>query len=50
MTAEHTSRTGKTYYRHTGVTKTGKPKYFFSQKQDGAPVDTIPDGFGIYLF
>lgn len=48
MTIEHTSRTGKSYYLHTGVTKTGKPKYFFSLKKDGKLVDTIPDGFEIY--
>jgi hypothetical protein len=48
VSIEYTSRTCKTYYLHAGVTKTGKPKYFFSQKQDGAQVDTIPDGFEIY--
>jgi hypothetical protein len=48
VSIEYTSRTNKTYYLHAGVTKTGKPKYFFSQKQDGAQVDTIPDGFEIY--
>ncbi|MDP6631790.1 MAG: hypothetical protein QGH42_09850 [Kiritimatiellia bacterium] len=48
MSIQHTSRTGKTYYLHTGVTKTGKPKYFFSTKLDGELADTIPDGFEIY--
>jgi len=48
MTITHTSRTGKTYYLHAGITKTGKPKYFFSLKQDGALVDTIPEGVEIY--
>lgn len=48
MSIEHTSRTGKTYCLHAGVTKTGKPKYFFSTKQTGASVDTIPAGFEIY--
>ena len=48
MTIEHTSRTGKTYYLHMGTTKTGKPKYFFSMKQDGERVASIPDGFEIY--
>lgn len=48
MTIEHTSRIDKTYYLNAGVTKTGKTTYFFSQKQSGAPVDTIPDGFEIY--
>lgn len=48
MSIQHTSRTGKTYYLHVGTTKTGKPKYFFSLKQNGASGDTIPDGFEIY--
>jgi hypothetical protein len=48
MTVTHTSRTGKIYYLHAGVTKTGKPKYFFSLKQDGTLAETIPEGFEIY--
>lgn len=48
MSIQHTSRTGKTYYLHAGVTKTGKPKYFFSTKQNGVPVAVIPEGFEIY--
>lgn len=48
MGIEHISRTGKTYYLHAGTTKTGKPKYFFSLKQAGELVDTIPDGFEVY--
>lgn len=48
MSIQYTSRIGKTYYLHAGVTKTGKPKYFFSTKQNGAPVDVIPEGFEIY--
>lgn len=48
MTIDHTSRTGKTYYLYMGTTKTGKPKYFFSMKKAGKPVDAIPAGFEIY--
>ena len=48
MPIQHQSRTGKTYHLHAGVTKTGRPKYFFSLKQDGELVETIPDGFEIY--
>lgn len=48
MSIQHTSRTGNTYYLHIGTTKTGKPKYFFSQKQNGASGDAIPNGFEIY--
>jgi hypothetical protein len=48
MTVTHTSRTGKIYFLHAGVTKTGKAKYFFSLKQDAEQVDAIPEGFEIY--
>lgn len=48
MAIQHTSRTGKTYSLLAGVTKTGKPKYFFSTKPTGNRVDAIPDGFEIY--
>jgi hypothetical protein len=48
MTIHRTFRTGKTYYLHAGVTKTGKPKHFFSLKQDGKLADTIPDGFEVH--
>ena len=48
MTITHTNRKQQTYYLHQGTTKTGKPKYFFAQDQDGELVDTIPEGFEIY--
>ena len=48
MGITHSTRTGKTYYLHAGVTKTGKPKYFFSMKRDGTLIDTIPEGFEVY--
>jgi hypothetical protein len=48
LSITHSTRTGKTYYLHAGVTKTGKPKYYFSTKKDGALVDTIPEGFEVY--
>lgn len=47
MSLTHATRTGKTYYLHAGVTKTGKPKYFFSTKKDGTLIDTIPEGYEI---
>lgn len=44
----HINRRGKAYYLYEGKTKTGNPKYFFSMKLEGTPVDTIPNGYEIY--
>jgi hypothetical protein len=40
MAVEHINRKGQKYYLHQGTTKTGKPKYFFSQKSEGTLVQT----------
>jgi hypothetical protein len=48
MVVKHTNRKGQGYYLHQGTTKTGKPKYYFSMKQEGELINTIPDGFEIY--
>ena len=48
MTVTYKNRRGKTYYVHEGRTKTGKPKYHFSLKNNGELVDEIPDGYEIY--
>ena len=48
MPITHVNAKGKTYYLHQGVTKTGKPKYHFAMKSEGALVQSIPDGFEIY--
>ncbi|MEO1394810.1 MAG: hypothetical protein AAFV90_18045 [Cyanobacteria bacterium J06634_5] len=48
MAMTYTNRKRKTYYLHQGKTKTGKPKYFFSLKAEGALVATIPDGYEVY--
>jgi len=48
MPITYTNRRNQTYYLHQGTTKTGKPKYYFSQKSEGKLVDTIPEGFEIY--
>lgn len=45
---KYINRKGDTYYLHKGKTKTGKPRYTFSQKEDGTLVETIPDGYEIY--
>jgi hypothetical protein len=48
MAIEHVNRKGKIYYLHQGKTKTGKPKYFFSLKSEGTPVNRMPEGYEIY--
>ena len=48
MAIEYVNRCRKKHYLHQGQTKTGKPKYYFSQKSEGNLVDTIPDGYEIY--
>ena len=35
MAITYTNRKGKTYYLHEGVTKKGKPRYYFSLKDEG---------------
>jgi hypothetical protein len=48
MPVQHTSRTGKTYYLHTGQKRGGGIQYFFSTKRTGALAERVPDGFEIY--
>ena len=48
MQVTYSNRRGKTYYLHEGRTKTGKPKYHFSLKNNGELVDELPDGYEIY--
>jgi hypothetical protein len=48
MRITHTNRKGVTFYLGRGVTKTGKPRYFFAREPDkGAPVEAIPEGYEI---
>ena len=35
MPVTHVNRKRDTYYLHAGTTKTGKPRYWFSMKDDG---------------
>ena len=45
MRITYTNRKGVTFYLGRGVTKTGKPRYFFARDPDkGAPVEAIPEG------
>ncbi|MGI2029714.1 hypothetical protein [Endozoicomonas acroporae] len=50
MSLPYTNRTGKTYFLYQGVTRTGKPRYYFSgqKKAEAEQISTIPEGFEIY--
>jgi hypothetical protein len=48
MAIHHTSRTGKTYYLHTGPKRGGGVQYFFSTQPTGALAAQLPDGFEIH--
>jgi hypothetical protein len=48
MPVTHVNRSNDTYFLHSGTTKTGKPRYWFSMKADGDLVDSIPEGFEVY--
>ena len=48
MPIQYVNRKGDTYFLHEGKTKTGKPKWFFSKKSEGALAESIPDGYEIY--
>ena len=43
----YTNRKGVTYTLCQGVTKTGKPRYFFAHEPQGEPVETIPEDYEI---
>jgi hypothetical protein len=48
MRITHTNRRGVTFYLGRGVTKTGKPRYFFAREPaKGEPVEAIPEGYEI---
>jgi hypothetical protein len=48
MRITHTNHKGVTFYLGRGVTKTGKPRYFFARDPDkGEPVEAIPEGYEI---
>lgn len=48
MPVTHTNRRGQTYYLHSGTTRTGKPRYWFSMKSEGPLVESIPEDHEIY--
>jgi hypothetical protein len=47
MPVTYTNRKGYTYYLCRGVTKTGKPRYYFAREIKGEPVEEIPAGYEI---
>jgi hypothetical protein len=48
MAITHTSRTGKTYYLHTGPKRGGGIQYFVSTRSTGSLADHVPEGFEIH--
>jgi hypothetical protein len=48
MPVIHVNRAEDTYYLHSGTTKTGKTRYWFSMSQEGELVDSVPEGYEIY--
>ena len=47
MPVTYTNCKGRTYYLCRGVTKTGKPRYYFSREPKGEPVEEMPEGYEI---
>ena len=47
MPVQFTNRKGFTYFLNKGVTKTGKPRYYFAREQKGEPVEELPAGYEI---
>jgi hypothetical protein len=47
MPITYTNRKGFTYFLNKGVTKTGKPRYYFAREQKDEPIEEIPAGYEI---
>jgi hypothetical protein len=47
MSIIYTNRKGVTYHLCRGVTKTGKPRYYFAREPKGEVLDEVPPGFKI---
>ena len=47
MPVTYTNRKNRTYYLCQSITKTGKPRYYFSREQKGEPLEAIPEGYKI---
>jgi hypothetical protein len=47
MPITYTNRKGRTYYLCRGVTKTGKPRYYFAREPKDEFVEQMPEGYQI---
>ncbi len=47
MPITYTNRKGITYYLCRGVTKTGKPRYYFAREPRDEAVEELPEGYAI---
>ena len=47
MSITYTNRKGFTYFLNKGVTKTGKPRYYFARERKDELVEEIPTGYEI---
>ena len=47
MQVQYTNRKGRTYYLCQGVTKKGKPRYYFAREPKGQAVEQVPEGYEI---
>ncbi len=47
MPVTYTNRKGFTFYLCKGVTKKGKPRYYFAREPKGEPVAQIPQGYHV---
>jgi hypothetical protein len=48
MPVTHLNRSKDVYYLHAGMTKTGKPRYWFSRSAEGDLVHAVPEGYEVY--
>ena len=48
MAVSYVNWRGETYYLHKTIMKNGRVHYYFSIRQDGELVDTLPEGYEIY--
>jgi hypothetical protein len=48
MPITYTNRMGKSYALRQSTTKKGNTRYYFSTKESGDPVETMPEGYEIY--
>jgi len=47
MPVTYTNRKGRLYFLCQGVTKTGKPRYYFALEPKATLVDRLPDGYEV---